>query len=30
MVVQYYFNVEEKLAGATTDGMAAGKGGKPI
>ena len=30
MVVQYYFNLEEKLAGATIDGGAATKGGKPV
>ena len=30
MVVQYYFNLEEKLAGTTTDGGAPTKGGKPV
>jgi hypothetical protein len=30
MVVQYYFNLEEKLAGAPTDGGATTKGGKPV
>ena len=30
MVVQYYFNLEEKLAGAPTDSGATTKGGKPV
>jgi len=30
MVVQYYFNLEEKLAGAPTDCGATTKGGKPV
>lgn len=30
MVVQYYFNLEEKLAGSITDGATSAKTGKPV